>query len=427
MAMMEQSVETSRPGPLAGIRVLDIATMIAAPLTASILGDYGAEVIKVELPPVGDTVRKMGEQSRGVGLYWKTLARNKRSVALDLRVPEAQELLMRWLPQFDVLIENFRPGTLERWGIPPERLRAANPSLIILRMTGFGQTGPFKARQGFGTLAETMSGVASVLARGVRGVPRERPVLTSFPLGDVTAGLVGANGVLAALAHRQRTGEGDIIDLAIYEALLKMMELEILRHGNQEAGQDPEGAHRPDSAPRGVYRCADNAWIALSGSTQPVAERFLRLMGGDELAADPRFRTNEDRVRHVDELDEIIERWCAARPRDEAIAAMSGAGCAVGPVETVESLLQNPQVIAREAIVPVEDPDLGPLNMTNVVPKFERHPAPPHRPGPTAVGADTLEVLRRDLGLSDAELERLEAAGAIAIFDKTSNKGTVTA
>lgn len=412
-------MQTTSAGPLAGIRILDIATMIAAPLSASILGDYGAEVVKVELPPVGDTARKMGEQSKeGIGLYWKTLSRNKRSVALDLRVPEAQAILMRWLPQFDVLIENFRPGTLERWGIPPERLREANPSLIILRMTGFGQTGPFRLRQGFGTLAETMSGVASALARGVRGVADDRPILTSFPLGDITAGLVAVNGILAALIHRQRTGEGDTIDVAIYESLLKMLELELLRFGNHEHEADDESARLPDTAPRGVYKCADGGWIALSGSTQPVAERFLRLLGGEALAASPHFRSNVERVRHVDALDEIIERWCAERLRDDVIAAMSGAGCAVGPVETMRSLVENPQVVARQAIVTVDDPDVGPIRMVNAQPQFERHARPALRPGPTAVGADTLEVLRRDLGLGDAELQHLQAAGAIRLPDE---------
>ncbi len=401
----------SQPGPLTGIRVLDIATMIAAPFAASILGDYGADVIKIELPPLGDTVRKFGDQAEGIGLYWKTVGRNKRSVAMDLRKPEAQELLLRWLPQFDVLIENFRPGTLERWGISPERLRAANPSLIILRMTGFGQTGPFKTRHGFGTLAETMSGVASVLARGVRGVSGDRPVLTSFPLGDITAGLVAVNGILAAMVHRHRTGKGDTIDVAIYESLLKFMELELLRFGRV----DPERLHRPDAAPRGLYRCADGVWIAVSASSQPVAERFLRLLGGEDLVADPRFFDNDARVRNVDALDALTERWCAQRTSEAVIEAMTSAGCAVGPVETVETLLRNPQVVAREAILAVDDPDLGSLRMTNVVPRFAGHERAPPRPGATTVGADTLDVLREDLGMDERELRRLEEAGAIQL------------
>ena len=401
-----------RPGPLAGIRVLDIATMIAAPLTASILGDYGAEVVKVELPGRGDTVRKMGAQRDGIGLYWRTLSRNKSSVTLDLRIPAAQELLLRWLPQFDVLIENFRPGTLDRYNLDTDRLRAANPKLVILRMTAFGQTGPYRDRHGFGTLAETMSGVASVLVKGLRGFSAERPTLTSFPLGDVTAGLVGANGILAALLHAQRTGVGEVIDLAIYEAMLKFMELEILAH-DDNAPTQAEAARNPDSAPRGVFRCADGVWIALSGSTQPVAERILTLIGGTALARDPRFLNNVSRVKHVDALDDLIEAWCAVRSSSEAIHQISAAGGAVGPVETVESLLANQQVRERDAIVEVPDEANYPLRMTNVIPRFEGHARLPPTPGPAEIGLHTRDILTRDLGLTGAEFTHLQSIGAI--------------
>ncbi|HUA77420.1 MAG TPA: CoA transferase [Acetobacteraceae bacterium] len=401
-----------RPGPLAGLRVLDIATMIAAPLTASILGDYGADIVKIEMPGAGDTVRKLGAQRDGVGLYWKTLSRNKRSVAMDLRHPEAQRLFLRWLPQFDVLIENFRPGTLERWNLAPERLREIHPPLIILRMTGFGQDGPYRTRQGFGTLAEAMSGVASVLVRDMPGFPRSRPALTSFPLGDVTAGMMGVNGVLAALWNRERRGAGEIVDLAIYEALLKFMELEVLRYeGESEA--ETEAPRIPDSAPRGLYRCGDGHWMALSGSAQPVAERILRLIGGEALAADPRFRTNALRVAHVEELDAIISGWCAGRSREDCIAKMSAAGCAAGPLESVGTLVANPQVLARRAFVEVEDPELGPLRMTNVLPQFAGHARAEPRPGPGEVGADTLTVLAEDLGLGTDEIAHLQREGAL--------------
>ena len=420
-ARVERPKAAARGGPLAGLRVLDIATMIAAPLTASILGDYGADVVKIEMPGAGDTVRKLGEQRNGVGLYWKTLSRNKRSVALDLRHPDARLLFLRWLPQFDVLIENFRPGTLERWNLSPEHLREIHPGLVILRMTGFGQAGPYRSRQGFGTLAEAMSGIASVMVRDIRGFPRDRPALTSFPLGDVTAGLMGVNGILAALWRRERSGVGEIIDLAIYEALLKFMELEVLRFTDApDSEPDPEEKRQPDAAPRGVYRCKDGRWMALSGSAQPVAERILSLIGGEPLLADPRFRTNALRVAHVDELDAIIEQWCRTRTQEECIAALSAAGGAAGPVCSVETLLANPQVRAREAFVDVEDEDAGRLRMTNILPQFAGHERPPPRPGPSAVGADTLDVLASDLALGADEIARLRHAGAIGGPDAPS-------
>ncbi len=403
-----------RSGPLAGIRVLDIATMIAAPLAGSILGDYGADVVKIELPGAGDTVRKLGEQREGVGLYWKTLSRNKRCVALDLRRPEGQALFLRWLPQFDVLIENFRPGTLDRWNLSEARLREVNPSLVILRVTGFGQTGPYSGRQGFGTMAETMSGVSSVLVRDMRGFPKDQPALTSFPMGDVSAAMMAVNGTLAALVQRERTGKGETVDLAIYESLLKFMELELLQHDATAAPSPTFVEERyADSAPRGMYRCKNDEWMSLSGSAQPIAERILLLVGGEELAKDPRFADNALRVRNIVELDAIIQGWCAQYTREEAITRMSAAGCAVGPVETVRTLLSNPQVVARQVVTTVQDPDLGPLRMTSVIPRFGGHELQPPRPGPTIVGADTAAVLSADLGMSAAELAELDAQGAI--------------
>jgi crotonobetainyl-CoA:carnitine CoA-transferase CaiB-like acyl-CoA transferase len=393
--------------------------MIAAPLAGSMLGDYGADVVKVELPGAGDTVRKMGEQRDGVGLYWKTLSRNKRSVALDLRRPEGQALFLRWLPQFDVLIENFRPGTLDRWNLGEERLREANPKLVILRVTGFGQTGPYRSRQGFGTLAETMSGVASVLVRDMRDFPRDQPALTSFPLGDVSAAMMAVNGTLAALVQRERSGKGETVDLAIYESLLKFMELELLSYDEAAPPSETFVEQRyPDSAPRGMYRCQNNEWMSLSGSAQPVAHRILTLIGGEKLASDPRFLTNALRVRNVAELDAVIQDWCAQHTRDEAIARMSAAGCAVGPVETVRTLLRNPQVMAREAILEVDDPDIGKLKMTNVIPRFEGHDRKPPRPGPSRVGADTNDVLSSDLQLTSTDLEALRASGVIGLPNK---------
>jgi len=399
----------TREGPLAGVRVLDCATMIAAPGTAAMLADFGAEVVKLERPSSGDHSRRYGAQKNGIGLYWKALGRNKKSVALDLHAPAAQELLLRWLPQFDILIENFRPGTLERWNLGPDRLVAAAPHLVVLRMTAFGQTGPYRDRAGFGTLAEAMTGVAAV-----SGYDDRPPLLPAFPLADIMSGQAAAAAVCAAYAHRLRTGEGEVIDFAIYEAVMKLVESQITEYAANGTLHRRLGNRMEDTAPRGAYRCGDLAYVALSGSTQEVAERVLRTIGGPELAADPRFRTNADRVANGEALDALIDAFCATRTRDEAIEELAAAGCAVGPLESIASVFDNPQVVARASLARLDDPDLGSIVVNNAFPRFERAGSPRLEPGRTQVGADTADVLGRDLGLTDEELQSLSAAGAIA-------------
>jgi crotonobetainyl-CoA:carnitine CoA-transferase CaiB-like acyl-CoA transferase len=392
---------------LAGLRILDLSTMIAAPLAGTLLGDWGADVIKVEQPGSGDHLRKFGAQRHGEGLYWKTLARGKRSVALDLHRPEAQALLVRWAPTFDAIIENFRPGTLERWNIGPAALLERTPRLVILRTTAFGQDGPYRNRPGFGTLAEAMSGLAAVT-----GYPDRPPLLPAYPLADVLAGYLGAGAVLAALMRRERTGAGEIIDLAIYEAALKTIESQVVEYDQNGTLHPPQGNRIGDSAPRGAYRCADGKWLALSASAQSIAERVLRVVGGEALANDARFRTNLDRLAHVDELDALVAAWCARFPRDDALAVLDTANCAAGPLENVATMLDNPQVVARESIVTAADPLLGPIRMSNVYPRFASVPAAVREPGPSRVGQHTREVLSADLGLGDDAFERLAAAGA---------------
>ncbi|MEA2718813.1 MAG: hypothetical protein QOJ39_677 [Candidatus Eremiobacteraeota bacterium] len=395
-------------GPLEGVRVLDCSTMIAAPSTAAMLADFGAEVIKLERPGSGDHSRRYGAQKNGIGLYSKALGRNKKSVALDLHAAEAQELLLRWLPSFDVFVENFRPGTLERWNLGPERLLAAAPHLVVLRMTAFGQEGPYRDRAGFGTLAEAMTGIAAV-----SGYDDRPPLLPAFPLADVMAGQAATAAVCAAYARRLRTGDGDVIDFAIYEAVMKLVESQITEYAANGTLHRRLGNRMEDTAPRGAYRCGDGAYVALSGSTQEVAERVLRTIGGDALAADPRFRTNADRVANGAALDTIIEGFCEMRPRDEAIGILTRAGCAVGPLESIDSVFDNPQIVARGSLVRLADPDLGEVVINNAFPLFARAGAPRLEPGRSQVGADTADVLARELGLGDADLRRLHESGAV--------------
>jgi crotonobetainyl-CoA:carnitine CoA-transferase CaiB-like acyl-CoA transferase len=383
--------------------------MIAAPSTAATLADFGAEVVKLERPGSGDHVRRYGPQKNGIGLYWKALARNKKSVALDLHAPAAQALLLRWLPQFDIFIENFRPGTLERWNLAPQRLLEAAPQLVILRVTAFGQDGPYRDRAGFGTLAEAMTGVAAV-----SGYDDRPPLLPAFPLADVMAGQAATAAVCAAYARRLRTGDGEVIDFAIYEAVMKLVESQITEYAANGTLHRRMGSRMDDTAPRGAYRCGDGAYVALSGSTQEVAERVLRTLCGEALVADPRFRSNADRVANGAALDELIEAFCAGRTRDEAIDVLTRAGCAVGPLESIASVFENPQIVARGSLARLADPDLGEIVVNNAFPRFARAGAPPLEPGPAVVGAHTAQVLARDLGLSDDELADLARQGAIA-------------
>jgi crotonobetainyl-CoA:carnitine CoA-transferase CaiB-like acyl-CoA transferase len=399
----------AQAGPLAGVRVLDCSTMIAAPTTAATLADYGAEVIKVERPGSGDHARRYGAQKNGIGLYWKALGRNKRSVALDLHGAEAQALLLRWLPSFDIFIENFRPGTLERWNLGPDRLLGAAPQLVVLRMTAFGQDGPYRDRAGFGTLAEAMTGVAAV-----SGYDDRPPLLPAFPLADVMAGQAATAAVCAAYAHRLRTGAGEVIDFAIYEAVMKLVESQLTEYAANGTLHRRQGNRMEDTAPRGAYRCADGRYVALSGSTQEVAERVLRTIGDGALAADPRFRTNADRVANGAALDALIEQYCEARSRDQVIDVLNRAGAAVGPLESIDSAFDNPQIAARGSLVRLPDPDLGEVVVNNAFPRFARAGAPVLEAGRSVVGADTAEVLGRELGLNDAELRRLHAAGIIS-------------
>ncbi|HEX3466965.1 MAG TPA: CoA transferase [Candidatus Elarobacter sp.] len=395
-------------GPLAGVRVLDCATMIAAPGAAAMLADFGAEVVKIERPGSGDHSRRYGARKHGIGLYWKALGRNKRSVALDLHVPAAQALLLRWLPQFDVFIENFRPGTLERWNLGPDRLLAAAPHLVVLRVTAFGQQGPYRERAGFGTLAEAMTGVAAV-----SGYDDRPPLLPAFPMADIMSGQAAAAAVCAAYARRLRTGDGEVIDFAIYEAVMKLVESQITEYAANGTLHRRLGNRMEDTAPRGAYRCGDGAYVALSGSTQEVAERVLRTIGGPELAADPRFRTNADRVANGEALDALIDAYCATRTRDDAIAQLAAAGCAVGPLESIASVFDNPQIAARGSLAELPDDDLGTIVINAPFPAFERAGAPVLEPGRSTVGADTASVLARDLALGEDELRALQQAGAI--------------
>jgi crotonobetainyl-CoA:carnitine CoA-transferase CaiB-like acyl-CoA transferase len=389
--------------------------MVAAPLCATILADYGAEVVKLEQPGSGDPARHFAAEKHGEGIYWKSLSRNKLSATLDLHEPQAQLLLHRWLGTFDIFIENFRPGTLERWNLDPNDLLREHPRLIVLRMTAFGQNGPYRDRAGFGTLAEAMSGIP-VLS----GWEDRPPLLPPLALADIMAALLAASAVLAAYVRMEKTGAGDIIDCAIYEAAMKLTELQLMAY--DQNGQIPKrlGNELEFTAPRGAFQCLDGLWVALSGSSQSIAERFLHAIGGEAMTNDPRFRTNADRIRNGDALNRAIEAWCKVRTRQDVLDTLVPLGCAIGPLETIDTIFGNPQVRHRESFVTIEDPVFGPMKMLRAIPEFLRTEPATLQTGPSAIGNDTAGLLQRDLGLSSAEIAALRQRGTIPPESATS-------
>jgi len=395
-----------RPLPLSGVRVLDLATMMAAPASACYLGEFGADVIKVEKPGEGDPQRAWGTRKSGESLFWKAISRNKRSLTLDLRTAEGATILRRLIPSTDVVIANFRPGTLERWGVGYDDLAVLNPGLVMLEVSGFGRHGALAHRPGFGTLAEARSGFAHL-----NGDPEGPPTLPNMGLADGVAGIMGAFAVMVALYHRDRTdGRGQRIDLSLCDPILRLLEPSLLDWDQLGVRGQRTGSRSVHVAPRNVYRCSDGRWVALSASAPSIVRRVFSAIDRPELSDDPRFVTNEARLRHVDELDAILATWIGARPAAEVIGVMERAQAAVGPVHDVEEVMSDPNAADREAFVTVDDPDLGPMRLVDVPARMSRTPGRVRHTGPR-LGAHTEEILA-ELGLID-RLSELRAAGVV--------------
>ncbi|HAC46661.1 MAG TPA: CoA transferase, partial [Chloroflexi bacterium] len=388
-----------------GKRVVDIATLAAGPWIACYLGEFGADVIKVEQPGIGDHQRRWGSKKDGEPIFWKSIARNKRSITLDLRKPRGAAVLRRLLATADVLVENFRPGTLERWGLAPESLRKVNPGLIIVRVTGFGQTGPYRERPGFGTLAEAMSGFSHMT-----GAADGPPTLPGLPLADGVAGLTGAFAVMLALYHRDAGGgEGQVIDISLYEPLLRLMEPSLLDWDQLHHNLTRTGNSIPHVAPRNAYVCADGQWVALSASAQSIFERLAQAIGRPELLDDVRFATNDVRVANTEALDEIIAGWMVEHTRPEVLSLMEEAEVALAPIYDLPSVYADPHFRARQSFVEVHDPVLGPMHLVDVAPKLSATPGRVRHTGP-ALGQHNAEVLA-ELGLTPEEVELVVAEG----------------
>ena len=391
-------------GPLDGVRVLDLSRLVAGNMLSLQLADFGADVVKVE-PPAGDPLRDW--RDAGLALHWKTYARNKRSLVLNLRHAAAKDALLHLVATADVFIEGFRPGTLEEMALGPDVLLARNPDLVIVRVSGFGQTGPYAPLPGFGTLVEAMSGFAART-----GFPDREPVLPPLALADMVAGLYGAFATVTALRARENgRARGQVIDLALLESIFSVLgpEAAIYRATGEVKARTGSGSHT--SAPRNVYRCADDRYVAISGSTETMARRILETIGRADMLADPRFATNSARVAHRPLVDEAVGGWFASRSRDEALALMRAAGVTAGPVYDIADAVDDPHFRAR-VLVEVEDGELGSLPMHAIVPRLSATPGVWRRPAP-GLGEHTDAVLA-DAGYDAAAIAHLRREGAVA-------------
>lgn len=388
------------------LRVIDAATLFAGPLAATMFGDFGADVIKVEHPK-GDPVRKHGYSKDGINLWWKMIGRNKRNVSLNFGTPEGQEMLLELVRQSDVLIENFRPGTLEKWNLGPERLHEVNPRLVIARVTGFGQYGPWARRPGFGTLAESMSGFAAMT-----GEPDGPPTLPPFGLADGITALTTAFAIMFALHARERTGKGQVVDMAIFEPIMAVLGPQPIWYDQLGVLQERRGNRSVNNAPRNTYRTKEGRWVAISTSAQAIAERVMHLVGHPEVIEEPWFQSGAERAKHADLLDELVGSWIAERPYDEVIAKFEEAQAAVAPIYQMDDIFNDAQYQARGTLTTVEDDELGPIRMQNVLFQLSQTPGQIRWPG-EPIGARNAEVYAELLGMNEERIAELKDKGVI--------------
>ncbi|OZC50881.1 acyl-CoA transferase [Rhodococcus sp. 06-621-2] len=394
-------------GPLEGIKVLDISTILAGPLVAQILGDFGAEVIKIEHPAKPDGMRGHGLDKDGHPLWWTMVSRNKRTMTLNLGNEQGADLFRKLAAEADVVVENFRPGTLERWGLGYDVLSEANSGLILLRVTGFGQTGPYATRPAFGTLVESMSGFAHLT-----GAADGPPTLPAFGLADSLAGIAGSSAVSMALLHRTNNGgKGQVIDLDLLSPIMAAVGPGIIYADQLGIDQERTGNRSSNNAPRNLYKTSDGHWLAISTSANSIAERVLTLVGHPEVIDEPWFATGRQRAAHADLLDGYVGGWIGERTREDVVAEFEKAGAAVAPVYKPSELLDDPQVLAIDMVTTVEDDDLGPVRMQNVMWRMGDSPGSIRHTG-RAHGADTDSVLE-ELGCSAANIAELRTAGVV--------------
>jgi formyl-CoA transferase len=394
--------------PLDDLRVIELGSLLAGPFCGQLLGDFGAEIIKVEDPVAGDPMRQWGrEKAHGMSLWWPVIARNKKSITADLRTTEGQDLIRSLVAKADVLLENFRPGTLERWGLSPEELWKINPKLVVTRVTGYGQTGPYAARAGFGAIGEAMGGL-----RYVTGDPSTPPARVGISLGDSLAATFAALGTLVAIHNVGRTGKGQVVDSAIYEAVLAMMESLIPEWQVGGYQRERSGATLPNVAPSNIYPTADGEMILVAANQDTVFGRLAEVMGQPELKTNEHFKGHADRGHHMQELDDLIAQWTSTLNADDLLERLHASGVPAGRIYRAKDMLSDPQFLAREAIVRLVHPQIGEMAMHNVFPRLSETPGKVRKVGPT-LGENNEEIYKGLLGMDDAAIASLHSAGII--------------
>ena len=394
-------------GPLAGLKVIELGQLIAGPFAAKTLGDFGAEVIKIEPPGLGDPLRKWRLLKDGTSVWWQVQSRNKQSLALDLKRQEAQEIVRKLVTESDVLIENFRPGAMEGWGLGPDALLAVNPRLIMLRVSGYGQTGPYRDRPGFGVVGEAMGGIRHLTAE-----PGRVPVRVGISLGDTLAALHGVIGILLALQERHQSGKGQVIDVALYEAMFNCMESLLPEYSAFGAVRGPAGSALPGIAPSNAYLCKDGGYALIAGNGDSIFKRLMTVIGRDDLGNDPALADNSGRVLRVAEIDAAIGTWAAGLSVDQVLAALDAASVPAGRIYTVADIAADPHYEARGMLQQVRMDDGSQLMVPGVVPKLSRTPGS-HRRNAPSIGQDSDQVLA-GMGLTSEQIQTLKAQGIVA-------------
>lgn len=401
-------METSQAaGPLAGLKVVELGQLIAGPFAAKTLADFGADVVKIEPPGAGDPLRKWRLLKDGTSVWWQVQSRNKRSLALDLRQPEAQAIVRQLAAEADVLVENFRPGAMEGWGLGPDALLELNPRLVMLRISGYGQTGPYRDRPGFGVVAEAMGGMRHLTAE-----PGRVPVRVGVSIGDTLAALHGVIGILVALQERARSGRGQVIDVALYEAVFNCMESLLPEYSAFGAVRGPAGSALPGIAPSNAYLCKDGGYALVAGNGDSIFKRLMKAIGRQAMAEDPQLADNAGRVARVAEIDAAIGEWTATQTVDEVLAALAAAHVPAGRIYTVADIAADPHYKARGMLDEVRLADGSAVAVPGIVPKLSRTPGRHRRNAPMAVGGDTDAVLR-EIGLTPQQIQALKDKGVV--------------